>query len=70
MVCSCCRSGQIFAKDEFLSIKSVTRDDILAAHRVPPQLMGTIPEGDVSFGDVYKATRILTIKELILAMEL
>jgi len=31
--------------------------------------MGTIPEGDVSFGDVYEATRILTIKELILAME-
>jgi capsid portal protein len=28
--------SQISAKDEFVGVKSSTRDDMLAAHRVPP----------------------------------
>ncbi|MBI0277282.1 phage portal protein [Hafnia alvei] len=56
--------SQIAAKDEFAGIKNVTRDDMLAAHRVPPQLMGVMPEGSSSFGDVEKATRVFTINEL------
>lgn len=35
--------SEVAAKDEFWNIKNVTRDDQLAAHRVPPQLMGIIP---------------------------
>ncbi len=35
--------AEVGAKDEFLGIKNATRDDILAAHRVPPQLLGIIP---------------------------
>jgi capsid portal protein len=31
------------AKDEFTGIKDATRDDLLAAHRVPPVLMGVMP---------------------------
>lgn len=61
--------SQITAKDEFLNIKSVTRDDILAAHRVPPQLMGAMPEGNGSFGDVEKAARVFAINELMPVME-
>lgn len=61
--------SQISAKDEFLNIKSVTRDDILAAHRVPPQLMGAMPDGNGSFGDVEKAARVFAINELMPAME-
>lgn len=61
--------SQISAKDEFLNIKSVTRDDILAAHRVPPQLMGAMPEGNGSFGDVEKAARVFAINELMPVME-
>lgn len=34
--------AEVAAKDEFLSIKNVSRDDQLAAHRVPPQLMGVM----------------------------
>ncbi len=30
-------------KDEFLNIKNVSRDDMMAAHRVPPQMMGIMP---------------------------
>ena len=35
---------QITAKDEFMNVKASSRDDILAAHRVPPQLMGPCQE--------------------------
>lgn len=28
--------AEVGAKDEFLGIKNMTRDDVLAAHRVPP----------------------------------
>ncbi|QDK32579.1 phage portal protein [Sphingomonas sp. IC081] len=44
------------AKDEFLGIKNTTRDDVLAAHRVPPQLLGIVPANAGGFGDVTKAT--------------
>lgn len=43
------------AKDEFLGIKNTTRDDVLAAHRVPPQLLGIIPANAGGFGDPAKA---------------
>lgn len=46
-----------------------TRDDILAAHRVPPQLMGAMPDGAGSFGDVEKAARVYAINELTPVME-
>ena len=53
------------AKDEFLNIKNVSRDDMLAAHRVPPQLMGIIPENAGGFGDVEKAAKVFVRNELI-----
>lgn len=60
---------QITAKDEFVNVKTTTRDDMLAVHRVPPQLMGAIPEGNGSFGDVEKAARVFAINELTPTME-
>ncbi|MHA8199228.1 phage portal protein, partial [Klebsiella pneumoniae] len=60
---------QITAKDEFINIKNATRDDILAAHRIPPQLMGAMPEGNGSFGDIEKAARVYAINELTPVME-
>ncbi|HEF8786425.1 TPA: capsid portal protein, partial [Providencia alcalifaciens] len=53
------------AKDEFLNIKNVSRDDMLAAHRVPPQIMGIIPENVGGFGDVEKAAKVFVRNELI-----
>jgi len=35
--------SEVAAKDEFNGIKRVTRDDILAGLRVPPQLLGIVP---------------------------
>jgi hypothetical protein len=42
---------------------------MLAAHRVPPQLMGAIPEGNGSFGDIEKAARVFAVNELTPVME-
>ncbi|MGE5563105.1 MAG: phage portal protein [Bacillota bacterium] len=50
--------AEVGAKDEFLNIKSVARDDVLAAHRVPPQLLGIIPQANGGFGDVAKASDV------------
>ncbi|HEY5804844.1 MAG TPA: phage portal protein [Lysobacter sp.] len=56
--------SEVAAKDEFLGIKSATRDDILAAHRVPPQLLGIVPNNTGGFGDVGKAARVFAKNEL------
>ena len=57
--------SEVAAKDEFLNIKNVSRDDMLAAHRVPPQLMGIIPTNTGGFGDVQKASTVFVRNELI-----
>ncbi|MBW7595572.1 phage portal protein [Enterobacter hormaechei] len=57
--------SEVAAKDEFLNIKNVSRDDMLAAHRVPPQLMGIIPTNTGGFGDVEKAARVFVRNELM-----
>lgn len=61
--------SQIAAKDEFMNVKDATRDDLLAMHRVPPQLMGIVPTGAGSFGDVEKAAKVFSINELMPIMQ-
>ncbi len=56
--------GEMGAKDEFLGVKNTTRDDILAAHRVPPQLLGIVPVNAGGFGDVEKATAVFVRNEI------
>jgi PBSX family phage portal protein len=56
--------SEVSAKDEFLNIKNVTRDDQLAAHRVPAQLIGIVPNNAGGFGDVEKAARVFVTNEL------
>lgn len=53
------------SKDDFLNIKNASRDDVLASHRVPPQLMGIIPNNTGGFGDVEKATKVFFVNEII-----
>ncbi|MBB5369332.1 capsid portal protein [Janthinobacterium sp. K2Li3] len=53
------------AKNEFFNIKSVTRDDQLAAHRVPPQLMGILPNNAGGFGAVEPAAHVFARNELV-----
>ncbi|HIH6548447.1 TPA: phage portal protein, partial [Proteus mirabilis] len=56
--------SEIAAKDEFLNINNVSRDNMLAAHRVPPQMMGIIPQNTGGFGDVEKAAKVFFRNEL------
>lgn len=48
--------AEVTAKDEFLGIKNTSRDDVLAAHRTPPQLIGMVPANAGGFGDITKAS--------------
>ncbi|MBU5604899.1 hypothetical protein KQJ18_23370, partial [Citrobacter sp. S55_ASV_140] len=57
--------SEVAAKDEFLNIKNVSRDDMMAAHRVPPQMMGIMPSNVGGFGDVEKASMVFVRNELI-----
>lgn len=57
--------SEVGAKDEFLNIKNVSRDDMIAAHRVPPQMMGIMPNNVGGFGDVEKAANFFVRNELL-----
>ena len=57
--------SEVAAKDEFLNIKNVSRDDMMATHRVPPQMIGIIPNNTGGFGDVEKASKVFVRNELI-----
>lgn len=49
-------TSEIAAKDDFTNIKSITREDVLASLRIPPQLMGIVPSNAGGFGDIKSAT--------------
>lgn len=56
--------SEVAAKDEFNSIKNQTRDDVLASLRIPPQLMGIVPQNAGGFGSIREATQIYAANEL------
>jgi len=56
--------SEVAAKDEFNSIKSTTRDDMLAALRVPPQLLGIVPQNSGGFGSIRDAAAVWAALEL------
>ncbi|CAI0904985.1 phage portal protein [Serratia proteamaculans] len=56
--------SEVATKDDFFNIKNATRDDLLSAHRVPPQMMGIIPNNTGGFGDVKKAAQVFVRNEL------
>ncbi len=57
--------SEVAAKDGFIGIKKVTRDDQLAAHRVPPQLMGIVPNNNGGFGDAETAAKVFNANEIL-----
>jgi len=56
--------SEVTARDEFFNIKNVTRDDVLAAHRVPPPLMGIVPNNTGGFGSIEAASKVFVLNEL------
>ncbi|MEW7098151.1 phage portal protein [Acinetobacter baumannii] len=57
--------SELAAKDEFSHIKSITRDDILAAFRTPPQLLGIIPSNAGGFGSIKDAREAYWFNEIV-----
>lgn len=56
--------SEVAAKDEFGSIKNISRDDLLAALRIPPQLMGIVPQNAGGFGSLREAAEVWAVNEL------
>ncbi|VWD11703.1 phage portal protein [Burkholderia lata] len=57
--------SEVAAKDQFFDIKNVTRDDSLAAHRIPPQLIGIVPSNTGGFGAVEPMARVFARNEVV-----
>lgn len=57
--------AEVGSKDEFLNIKSVTSEDLLAAHRTPPQLLGIVPKNTGGFGNVKDAAAVFYEMEIM-----
>ncbi len=57
--------AEVAAKDEFYNIKMASRDDQLAGHRIPPQLMGVVPNNAGGFGDIAKAAEVFYYNEIL-----
>ncbi len=56
--------SEVAARDEFAGIKNVTRDDLLAALRIPPQLLGIVPTNAGGFGSIRDAAEVWAENEL------
>ncbi len=56
--------SEVASKDEFNSSKNQTRDDVLASLRIPPQLMGIVPQNAGGFGSIKEATEVWVENEL------
>lgn len=56
--------SEVAARDEFTGIKSVTRDDVLASLRIPPQLLGIVPQNAGGFGSISDAVVVWAQNEL------
>lgn len=56
--------SEVAAKDDFGTIKNISRDDQLAMLRIPPQLMGVVPQNAGGFGSIREAAEIWAVNEL------
>jgi PBSX family phage portal protein len=56
--------SEVAAKDDFAAIKNISRDDLLAALRIPPQLMGIVPQNAGGFGSLREAAEVWAVNEL------
>ncbi|MFD0726951.1 phage portal protein [Lysobacter brunescens] len=57
--------SEVASKDDFKAIKETSRNDILAAHRVPPQLLGLVPNNTGGFGKASEAAEVFVANELL-----
>lgn len=64
--------GDFSTKDDLERIKNLSRDDIIASHRIPPAMASIIPTNTAGFGDitktdaVYARNEVQPIREILL----
>jgi PBSX family phage portal protein len=56
--------SEVAAKDEFMNIKNVTRDDLLSAHRIPWQLMCIPPSQGAVYGSPAPVAEVFARNEI------
>lgn len=56
--------SEVATKDDFFNIKKVSAEDLMSAHRVPPQMMGIMPNSTGGFGDIIKSSQVFVRNEL------
>jgi len=56
--------SEVAAKDDFSAIKNASKEDVLAAHRVPPGLLGIIPNNTGGFGNASEALDVFIENEI------
>ncbi|KJV32404.1 hypothetical protein VI01_08730 [Pantoea sp. SM3] len=61
--------SKVATKDYFFNIKKSSHHVLLCSHRVPPQMVSTIPDNTGGVGDAVKASQILVRNELMLLQE-
>jgi capsid portal protein len=54
---------------DFAAIKNVSKDDVLAAHRVPPGLLGIVPTNAGGFGNAPDALAVFVENEILPLMQ-
>ena len=53
------------AQDKFLDIKNVSRDDIIAMHRIPPNMIAVQSTNAGGFGNITEAREALILNEIV-----
>jgi PBSX family phage portal protein len=53
------------AQDKFLDIKNVSRDDIMAMHRIPPNMMAVQSTNAGGFGNITEARDAMILNEIV-----
>ena len=56
--------AEVAAKDDFLNIKTISAEDMMAIHRVPPALMGVVPKNTSGLGDAETVARVFATNEV------
>lgn len=56
--------SEVATRDDFFNIKKITMEDILASHRIPPQLLGIIPTNSGGFGNISDANEVFFNDEI------
>lgn len=56
--------SEVAAKDDFGTIKNISRDDQLAMLRIPPQLVSVVPQNAGGFGSIREAAEVWAVNEL------